>query len=74
MAEVERNIKRIDDALGTKVSADVWGNEVKHIHERIDDFETGKNNTWTRTLQVAAIVGGLVAAWLGAYLASKGIK
>lgn len=74
MAEVQRNIKRIDGELKTKVSKDIWDSEVKHLHEHIDSIETGKQNAWGRWLQVATIIGGLVAAWLGAYIASKGIK
>lgn len=74
LAEVERNIRRIDGELEKKVSQEVWKTEKEHIHDRLDDIETGKQNAWGRSLQIAAIVGGLMAAWLGAYIASKGIK
>lgn len=41
---------------------------------RFKKIEDGKANVWTRALQVAGIVATLAAAWLTAYLASKGAK
>jgi hypothetical protein len=62
LAEQDRDSRERDVAAAT--ASDV----------RFKKIEDGKANVWTRVLQVAAIVATLAAAWLTAYLASKGAK
>jgi cobalamin biosynthesis Mg chelatase CobN len=37
-------------------------------------IEGGKQNAWTRGLQVAGVVATVVVGWWTAYIASKGLK
>ncbi len=62
LAEQERDSRERDAAAATASDA------------RFKKIEDGKANVWTRVLQVSAIVATLAAAWLTAYLASKGAK
>lgn len=62
LAEQDRD-SRERDAAATKAN-----------DTRFKKIEDGKANVWTRILQAASIAATLAAAWLTAYLASKGAK
>jgi hypothetical protein len=65
IAEVDRDSRDRDAAIEKAIAE-----RAEQTDKRFERNETGKQNTWSRTLQIAAIV----VAFAAAYITAKGIK
>lgn len=65
IVEVDRDSRDRDAAIEKAATE-----RSKQTDVRFERSETGKQNTWSRTLQIAGIVVAIAAA----YIAAKGIK